>query len=87
MSINNRSQKMRSKNWICSNCIHWKHDPSKYGECKINPPIPIPVNNSNNANYTTAWPITHSNDWCGKFTNIEFVENKTNNAVLFKEAK
>ena len=54
----------------CELCSFWKDFDAKRetGECLRNAPLPnIPAPKDT----TTAWPVTHKDQWCGQFESKE----------------
>ena len=49
----------------CATCFYWKLDnPNKEdGTCHRDPPRAVPIGNG----YSTPWPQTAADDWCGEY--------------------
>ena len=48
----------------CNSCPHWKQATTATGECRRNPPSPVPLPERRMG---AIWPITKADDWCGEF--------------------
>jgi hypothetical protein len=69
---------------MCADCKWWdtrSTDGTRYGAdkkhaglCRLNPPQPMLAGYVSMA---TPWPITYSQDWCGKFAFPAAAEPKT----------
>ena len=56
----------------CPTCTFWREHGLKIGtgECRVNPPTLVVIHDkdlSQGASYDSQWPITDSDDWCGKY--------------------
>ena len=56
----------------CPTCIFWREHGLKIGtgECRVNPPTLVVIEDkdlSHGASYDSQWPVTDSDDWCGKW--------------------
>ncbi len=62
----------------CGNCVYWHDGEEDWGECRINPPVVVPVQlwcagrHENDAwelkiAAETRFPNTDELEWCGRF--------------------
>ena len=50
----------------CETCRFWTHDTMNEGSCRRHVPAVL-VMQSGGTYPATAWPYTHSWDWCGEY--------------------
>lgn len=77
MAERKRKNKKMDENSCCETCRFWAEDGAT-GDCRLNPPVIITRMEVLNGEikdqairdsvfYSTRWPITCCDDWCGKF--------------------